>query len=700
MARQRSQSTSSMNTLAKSPTSLTASLSTSVALYDNQQPPKALQDILLLAQSHYISHRYVPALTLYKLAAERHHSLPACCSLYALYTSTMNVTGLVRSDTKATQILLYALRIWTARRWSSTRLRENGSMRSKTRDDHDELEEYFAHPRRTRSVKMTQRETTSLKMSMMVSRPKNGSTLTVGAGMSTSMESEYRSPMHLDDRNRNEATVEHEVESQDGDSEGECDDECEDCDDCEDESDEEDEEQEKEEEARRIGLATAEIEDIVQKLCLMIQKGVLGLDEPVLIEAVSTLRTIERGLSKEAEAWRQELARSRSLFTPTIFSEGAANDETNTTRPDLLLTQGIDLSLLDSSPDDNSHMPMIRAQPVGRHQQQKHYSRSIPVVQRIDSPVNAAIASLSSGEREQDQAMCRALRIRIMYTLGWVHQKKGEYHYGAQAYGVCSDIVAAGNKRPLNMLQQQAKVLKQTCLDLENKALNQAKMQPTQLQQEHLSIGCRGQHPLSPPLSISSLTVVSARNSNASCSSSIYTAASGISSSSSSSAGATGPHPDISIPSSLSGSESSTTPMRASGTISSLSAAAWSSGLFKLDSNSSKSTSTSPSAKLCTLQRSKSQSQVAGLKQLDTSSGLNKRAVQCGHCGQTRVLMPLCVCKKVRYCNGECRIADLERHRTTGCHAARIGIGALGLTAASAPAPIADTLAVSSDIAV
>ncbi len=53
-----------------------------------------------------------------------------------------------------------------------------------------------------------------------------------------------------------------------------------------------------------------------------------------------------------------------------------------------------------------------------------------------------------------------------------------------------------------------------------------------------------------------------------------------------------------------------------------------------------------------------------------TMSDHQKKVVKCGHCGQKRILMPLCVCKKVRYCNRECRIADLEAHRKTGCHAA------------------------------
>jgi hypothetical protein len=48
-----------------------------------------------------------------------------------------------------------------------------------------------------------------------------------------------------------------------------------------------------------------------------------------------------------------------------------------------------------------------------------------------------------------------------------------------------------------------------------------------------------------------------------------------------------------------------------------------------------------------------------------TMTGHQNQIVKCGHCGQRRALLPLCVCKKVRYCNLECRLAHLETHRST-----------------------------------
>ncbi|KAG0309674.1 hypothetical protein BGZ98_009994 [Dissophora globulifera] len=720
MGRQRSLSTSSIGTLSKSPTSLSVSLSTSVALYDNQQPPKTLQDILLLAQSHYISHRYVPAMTLYKLAAEKHHSLPACNSLYALYTSTLNVPGLAKSDTKAVHILLHALRIWTARRWSSARPEESHSggraMRSRIRDEHDELEEYFVHARRQPS--RIQRRTRSGGALPILTETRSRLTEVMVA---QSAESEYRTPFHLAGQDEAEGSgdrdekVDDDYDSEDyDDAEGS--DTCTDCEECDSDSDSEDddidEEEEREEEARRIGLATSEIEDIVQKLCLMTQKGVLGLDEPILIEAVSVLRKIERGLTKETDAWRQEMARSKSLFTSTL--SGASSDNnlgSSTSQSRLLLTQGIDLSFLNCGSDDDGDLPMAQARsvsrPVGLRPMAKIQDES------IRSPVNSSIAGLSFEKREQDQSVCRAIRIRIMSTLGWVHEKKGEFHYAAQAYGVCSELAPTG-KRPLAVLQHQALIQKDVCKELEQRQLElEKKSEMEKLEQERRKSTSIHTEPPSSSSSITQHTLTA----ESSCASSVYTP-------SESSARIT--HPDISSPSSLASSDSEGISVRgSSGPMSSLSAAVWNSGLFRSSSNTSVPTLKGTSIVLPSsrLQRSKSlllehkskPVQTAEAKQAEdshrhhhhhrhpqpqqnssettrqqqlrqqsapvlTMSGHKKQAVKCAHCGQAKILMPLCVCKKVRYCNGECRIADLEAHQQTGCHAARIGIGAMGLS--------------------
>ncbi|KAG0370442.1 hypothetical protein BGZ54_006335 [Gamsiella multidivaricata] len=698
--------------LAKSPTALSASLSTSVALYDNQRPPKTLHDILLQAQSHYISHRYVPALALYKLAAEGHNSIPACSSLYALYTSTLSVPGLIRSDTKATHILIHALRIWTARRWSYSRLVDRGSMRSSTRDEHDELEEYFAHPRRISKV---QRRTNVSEISIPIRKhaSKHSRSSKVVA---QSVESEYRTPLHLTGQdNQDQGDSKNDAEEREDEDEG---DDCEGCDGCDDyddcdESDYEDEEQEKDEEGRRIGLATTEIEDIVQKLCFMVQKGVLGLDEPIVVAAVGILRKIERGLNKETGVREQKLARSNS-FLDSALTEGAAHHADSTLSGGLLLTQGVDLSFLNFSLEEDC--PIAEARIVGHSAGHHQKSRTSPSSKaQINagircSPLNLAISLLPLNEQQRDQDMCRAIRIRIMFTLGWVHQQKGEYHYGAQAYGVCSEIASTG-KRPLNVLQQQATVQKHKCQKLESDAQERAKTRPDR---SHDRAGSGNKNIQGSSLSILS-SKASARHTTMSCASSTYT---------SSEASTIQSHSDISSSSSVSSSDSGTiTVHRPSGALSSFSAV-WNSSLFRSSSSPSVSTAANvtpskPDANIKSahkLQRSQSLLLKAKIEPAsDTSmttgtndshhhdhhhpraqqrsktpqhpassmltmSGHQKKAVRCGYCGQTRILMPLCVCKKVRYCNSECRVSDLETHRLTGCHAAKAGIGASGLS--------------------
>ncbi|KAG0204633.1 hypothetical protein BGX28_003470 [Mortierella sp. GBA30] len=780
MTRQRSMSTSSLVTLVKSPTSLTASLSASVAVYDNHQPPKTLQDILLLAQSHYISHRYVPALTLYRLAAERHHSLPACCSLYALYTSTLKAPGLIRSDTKAAEVLIHALRIWTARRWSTSFsvLESNTSMRSKTRDEYAELEEYFAQPRSAGGkAKRFRRSSNSSGGSIPVAlAAPRGSSSSNGClppsrvvdRISGSVESEYRHPQFSN----------HESESEGEEDEGEEDHDCEECESCDDddacedcddsyEVDDEDEEHAKEEEARRIGLATIEIEDIVQKLCLLIQKGVLGLDEAVIIEAITMIRKIERGLSKDAEAWQAELAKSKSVFGSSV-GKREGEDESQSSMgqaPNLLLTQSIDLSFLNLTPENDS--PVAKAQSVdvsSRRRQQRPQSipsngSSISMPSK-DSAVNAAISRLSTGEQEADQAVCRAIRIRVMFTLGWVHQQKGEYHWGAQAYGVCSDITAPTGKRLLLMLQQQAVVQKRACLALQEKGQEQQQQQEEAiaLEKQRLEEATILQHrPDRIPSPPSQEICLTQQHQATSCTSSSFTSIEV-----STEAQHRQHHQaDISTPSSYSSSESAAVSIRgghAGGAISSLSAAIRSSGLFKSSYSSSSTSSSSeawtkatfvtssqpssarspsvqsdPTSKSSTRRLYRSKSISAGLKittlksDVDdvatsavaapeqgpkekephhrhqhhhpraqhrskghhhhhhqhstqaapmtmTMSDHQKKVVKCGHCGQKRVLMPLCVCKTVRYCNRDCRLADLENHSETGCHAALMSI--------------------------
>ncbi|KAF9966371.1 hypothetical protein BGZ70_002531 [Mortierella alpina] len=798
MTRQRSMSTSSLGTLAKSPSSLTASLSASVALYDSHQPPKTLQDILLLAQSHYISHRYVPALTLYRLAAEKHHSLPACCSLYALYTSTVKTPGLVRSDTKATEVLIHALRIWTARRWSGAFSSLDGgtqtSMRSKTRDDYAELEEYFAHPRSAssssqskagRSSSAKNNHQTGASTIPISSRRDSASRTIVVA---ESIESEYRRPelRHQvdgsessgDNASGSESGSDDEDDDDEDDDDSEvndCDSECEDCQNCdggcehcedseEEEEEEEDEEQAKEEEARRIGLATMEIEDIVQKLCSVIQKGVLGLDEAIVVEAISMVRKIERGLSKDGEAWQAQMAKSKSLFESSLSGGKIESGEGGSSRSDgtaaaagLLLTQSIDLSFLNLTPESTSPMSQVRAVDLSSRKRAKAAAAASTSSSSSSKsyPVNAAISRLSIGEQEADQAICRAMRIRIMFTLGWVHQQRSEYHWGAQAYGVCSEVTPPTGKRLLISLQQQATVQKWTCLAFEKKAQEQHAQAEEEERQRALAVEQQQQEPdriPSPPGSTQQQQQpqqqTQRRQPQKLTASPSYT--------SSEVSTAAHHHADISSPSSYSSSESAAVSIRggqAGTTISSLSAAMWSSGLFKSSATTPSETSipTAPNAASRTttvmvgnpaspagtlssgqsdptskssasrqLHRSKSVSLGLKINTLNnreapqqeikekephhhhqhhhpraqhrskgqghhqhaqgaaavaaavltmTMSDHQKKVVKCGHCGQKRILMPLCVCKRVRYCNRECRIADLEAHRKTGCHA-------------------------------
>ncbi|KAG0048156.1 hypothetical protein BGZ83_006836 [Gryganskiella cystojenkinii] len=565
MARQRSHSASSIGSLAKSPSSLLTSLSASVALHDSHQP-KTLQDILLLAQSHYISHRYVPALALYKVAAEQHNSIPACSSLFALYTSTLNVPGLVKSDTKATLVLMHALRIWMARRWPSSDYME-GSARSKVRREEGELDEYFAHsrPRANRP----QRRSTSSGNSIPIRSCQGSATDRNKKTMAQSMESEYRAPRDLLGRTfyseheqdnllrspSSKAGAVLEVESHVAwkTVNSNCEEETEYLEDAEEEEEEEEEEEDeeaKEEEARRIGLATEEIDDIVQKLCRMIQKGVLGLQEPVLVEAVSLLRRMEKGLKKEAEARNKTLEKSRSLFaSPDANNHDNANGS-------LLLTQALDLSFLDLDESETAQVHPLSTLPEEALCNLHPLSSPLPSTSSIS---NAAIQRLSGGTRAQDLIWCRAIRIRLMFTLGWVHQQKGEYHYGGQAYGVCSEIEPTG-KRVLDMLQRQAAVQKCSCHDSEKVApLASGARTAVDTKGNEISLThARDQSRMSPK-----------------------TVRAPIDSSSSS----TNRNLDISSPSSFSGSESGgdTRSSRATvNTFLSLSEAVWSSGLFKM----------------------------------------------------------------------------------------------------------------------
>ncbi|KAF9378800.1 hypothetical protein CPC16_011124 [Podila verticillata] len=660
MTRQRSQSTSSMGAMARSPTSIVTSLSTSVALYNSLQPPKSLQDILLLAQSHYISHRYVPALTLYKLAVEQHHSLPACCSLYALYTSTRNEPGLTRSDTKAAHILIHALRIWTARRWSSSRLFDDdagSAMRSRTRDEHDELEEYFA-PKSVFKKRSAHSKNSKMNRSAghkNIPIRSSGSLAPPPGARSESVQSEYRSSGILGSISNEEVDEEPDIRDQQDNfyhSEDEEEEGYESYEEAfEDDCEGEDEEQAKEEEARRIGLATAEIEDIVQKLCALIQKGVLALDEPIVVEAVAMLRKIERGLSTEADVWKQQQERSQSLFSSSLsgsFGGSRRNDELSSTNPGLLLTQGVDLSFLNFSLDEEFS---IAQAPVSGPSRVTSPPQTMLLPPTKQSPVNRSISNMSTLEQETDQAMCRAIRIRVMFTLGWVHQRLGEYHYGAQAYGVCSEITPKTGKRVLDSLQQEATVQKFTCRAFEKKALEQAQKKKAerkqQLQQQNRKDVQNRSNRNSP---IRSPTPASTR-----------TATSPISAKSSPSS----PDKDNTNPPRLLRSKSVSHGLKIN-TLDALTIA-----VEAKDRNSNKP---------LVQQRPSKPVHQASAPSL-TMVGHQTQVAKCGHCGQKRVLMPLCVCKKVRYCNRECRLADMEVHRKTGCHAAMIGsVAGLGVS--------------------
>lgn len=555
-----------------------------------------------------------------------------------------------------------------------------------------------------------------------------------------SMESEYRHPQFLNWRDDDDAAAEIRKEFQGSEGESESSEEENDDDSEDDDSDDEyegdqanldtdleesdndddgDEEQEKEEEARRVGLATGEIEDIIQKICHMIQKGVLGLDEPVLVEAVSMLRKIERGLHQEAEAIKAERSRSVSLFTSSL--SGGPSDEARSSA--LLLTQGIDLSFLDLGSPNDGHL--AQAQPMGRSIRQRpgrNFTSPTPLTQgsKLDSQLsksttlNSSITKLSTKEQATDHLFGCAIRIRVMYTLGWVHQQKGEYHYGAQAYGVCSEIPATG-KRLLDSLQHQANVQRWTCKAFEHKAQEQAEADKRRAMEAEDEDAMEGGN--STTMSASGAATPTridnnkkngtpatrsppSRNTIGSSASSIFT------SSQPSTIGSRRHHrPDISSPSSLSSSESESASTSTHGlstsssAVSSFSAAIWSSGLFK---SNSKSSSKSPSSKVpvglkpqtvldppVTIEtkdrrargrisksdnkhkhhhqhtnQTKNQQQAVSTLTL-TMTGHQNQIVKCGHCGQRRALMPLCVCKKVRYCNLECRLAHLEPHRST-----------------------------------
>ncbi|KAF9430989.1 hypothetical protein BGZ94_000935 [Podila epigama] len=744
------------------------------------------------------------------MAAEHHHSLPACCSLYALYTSTRNEPGLVRSDTKAAQILIHALRIWTARRWSTSRLLDSdheeendgdaamtGSpstmttatfaaaesrRRSKIKDDHNELEEYFAHSKpwsssrglhgsssRSRNSsgahdQMQQRQkqqgrregirkgTTGQNIPI---RSQRQLSTVFGKSPSESVYSEYRTTgsfLHPSVGHSSEITFDNQKEHReypcqstrddvqnesgkdsDYDNDDDADEMFDEEESYEDSCDErEDEEHAKEEEARRIGLATSEVEDIVQKMCAMIQKGVLALDEPVVVEAVAMLRKIERGLSREAEAWKQHLERSKSLFESSLSGGNLPLKE------NLLLTQGVDLSMLNLSPiaqQDEHTMPQKSTALSG----QMTRTTVPPCVSSKQNPANWSIQNKPAREQEVDRAMCRAIRIRVLFTLGWVHQRMGKYHLGAQAYGLCSEITPKTGKRPLDSMQQEATVQKFTCRAFEKKALEQAQKEEAERkeQQQHEQQLQQQQQKQRNHLDTQSEAVAIAVNCSGSTTKNVNPLPAPSRSSSTGPSSVTSQGIDISSPSSPSSSESSVLPSIHGPTISSLTA--WSSGLFKLanrpktgsvpgtkrqedlyrqssqpmldqhhqktlhNSHSSslrRSRSVNTGLKINTLDallvsaieakdkdsnrphmqqrpstpaRSPTNNQQSSSTLLLTMTAHQTQVVKCGHCAEQRVLMPLCVCRKVRYCNQACRLADMEAHRKTGCHAALLG---------------------------
>ncbi|KAF9977073.1 hypothetical protein BGZ73_007045 [Actinomortierella ambigua] len=470
--------------------------SSSKARASYAQPRKSLADLLFEAQSHYISHRYPQALALYLEAVCDHESVQACNSLYALYTAAKQERGLVRSDTRATRALIHALQIWARKRWPQANVSSDPVISSLMNLD-PLLKTIYATSDQQSSVHPHQLQgsqpTSPTSASSAEGKPKRRDLIEsfFADGSSRFWRKgrievrDHGSGESLHHHPRQGALTDDNLalggESEDDEESGS---ETSGSDDIGDGGDESDVESlvdgrsdsdldsgDEELDPEQRGQATGEIEDIVQRLCQMIQKGVLGLDEPIVMDAIAMLQWIAQALANEADEHhkqehQEKLLQQSSLgaVAPTA-SPGGSNNNTNQNdvapqAPSglLLLIQPLQLSEV----DDEMANPAKQGSSPAPSRPLRHSTSS-----SVRSLAHHRGAHLTAGQRALDLTFCRAMRIRIMSTLGWVHHQRHEYKYGAQAYAVCSEIAPKTGRIQVDTLQRKAVELMRHCQEMD-----------------------------------------------------------------------------------------------------------------------------------------------------------------------------------------------------------------------------------------
>ncbi|KAF9167766.1 hypothetical protein DFQ26_003161 [Actinomortierella ambigua] len=788
------------------------------------QPRKSLADLLFEAQSHYISHRYPQALALYLEAVCEHESVQACNSLYALYTAAKQERGLVRSDTRATRALIHALQIWARKRWPQANVSSDPIV-SSLMNLEPLLQTIYAtceqqqsptnhtHSQPTSPTSASSSEEKSRRRDLIESFFADGSSRFWRRGQMESRSQDSGESAHH--HSRQGAMTDDNLalggESEDDDESGseisgsgESDDDGDESDvesflDGEDDSDADSSEEELDPEQR--GQATGEIEDIVQRLCQMIQKGVLGLDEPIVLDAIAMLQWIAHELASEADEHhkqeRQESLLQQSSLgaiaptgSPREFISGKSQDDADLQASPglLLLIQPLQFSDADDEVASTANSVKRGSSPAP----------SRPLRHSTTSSVRSGShhrgANLTPGQQALDLTFCRAMRIRIMSMLGWVHHQRHEYKYGAQAYAVCSEIMPKTGRIQVDTLQRKAAELMRHCqeMDLQQKrdaagtstscssgasinsihsssaTLYQAfdistpstisttetnSVCPLSAEGDHNSASTQQHHHvmasdaqvLEAAIRIASLAMESRRKPTVYEGAPVLAAerearrasaheedpAPPLPSPTSSTASSTpkthvkdeGYHQSPSFSRSVGSSKSRRSRSRSRGRVSadgSIKGYAQNSRalriqtepslLSKTESRLTQVVTTGATSSSLFSRRPALGGHAHSMPQLQPShhyhhlhhhhhrhlhhpkvqqpnrpkaSGLvfgqpPKNPTQvtlstCGHCGKKGTQMPLCVCKTTRYCNRDCRVADMEAHRATGCHAALIG---------------------------
>ncbi|KAG0230159.1 hypothetical protein BGW41_002581 [Actinomortierella wolfii] len=469
-------------------------------------------------------------MALYLQAVREHDSVQACNSLYALYTPSKQERGLVRSDTRATRALIHALQIWSRKRWPQQHQRASDVSTETTASiltlmnlepmlEHcnDVLSTTGDHPSPSyhnqslhqpskqstttsqlgSSTSPSSTETKSKRLDLLESFFADGSSRfwrkgrTDNRPRSQDFETAHRHHRHhpssqrgalTDDNMANSGESEDdEDESMNGDSNsdiGDGDDGINSGSDFDASLDEENgggvdlssnNEDEEELDPEQRGQATGEIEDIVQKLCQMVQKGVLSLDEPIVMDAIAMLQWLAQQLAIEALELRKQERQENLLQQSSLgissprpavnnsYVNGQSHHHNNATGAStdgglLLLSQPLHFPDDDDEAVTNSGNPMKQISLAPSPRSARHGHRA---------------SYLMPDQRAIDQTFCRAIRIRIMSMLGWVHHQRREYKYAAQAYAVCSEVTPRTGRIQVDTLQRKAVELMRHCQEME-----------------------------------------------------------------------------------------------------------------------------------------------------------------------------------------------------------------------------------------